>query len=306
MVKSHGCTHPVKDFRKDGEEIHHQNNGGSTSNHDQLELRSSEGGMDCVDSGIVRFNARQMSVDDALKEDSTGTTTWYSGTADDTCKQTSFPDRTRLNHLVLSQIVTVEDDVTANEKECEQEILLTNDDTGYFKTEKEKETNRNKSQIEDEILPTSVSVLKSESFPDRSVLCKDSVDESTKTDDFDVVDAPITIKVYDSSEEKLQNKPSDWLPTFTIMDLIFALLGVCFFVADIYTDWRLAFKYYFSNHMDMFYWTLGIILVPAILSGIISMIWSYNDHQYSEDKLDLVMLVLKVVFSILQLGRCFR
>lgn len=112
-----------------------------------------------------------------------------------------------------------------------------------------------------------------------------------------------------------------WIKEYNCLDLFLALASIGFFLADVVSDWRLAGIYYFDNQMSLFVLTVVFIVVPSLISAIITVIWSAMDHQVYKAHIndqksrhirrsntigDNILLVLKVVFSVFQLGRCFR
>lgn len=112
-----------------------------------------------------------------------------------------------------------------------------------------------------------------------------------------------------------------WIKEYKCLDIFLALFSIGFFLADVVSDWRLAVIYYFDNQMSLFALTVVFIVLPSLISAVITIIWSAMDHQVYKAHLhnqksrhihrsntvgDNIILMLKVVFSIFQLGRCFR
>lgn len=110
----------------------------------------------------------------------------------------------------------------------------------------------------------------------------------------------------------IKRKPSDkpdWPPKFQIKDIILAFIGFLTFAIDYGTDIRLLIYYYTEQRWSHLYLTAGFIIVPSVISGIISMIW-YKMY-YRRDKRNKyehakTLYVFRIVLSFLQLGRLWR
>lgn len=107
---------------------------------------------------------------------------------------------------------------------------------------------------------------------------------------------------------KPSNKP-DWPPRFQIKDIILAFIGFLTFAIDYGTDIRLLIYYYTEQRWSHLYLTAGFIVVPSVISGIISMIW-YKMY-YRRDKRNnydhaRTLYLFRIALSFLQLGRLWR
>lgn len=110
----------------------------------------------------------------------------------------------------------------------------------------------------------------------------------------------------------IKTKPSDksdWPPKFQIKDIILAFIGFLTFAIDYGTDIRLLIYYYTEQRWSHLYLTAGFIIVPSVISGIISMIWYkmyYKRdirHEYKHAK---TLYLFRILLSFLQLGRLWR
>lgn len=104
------------------------------------------------------------------------------------------------------------------------------------------------------------------------------------------------------------NKP-EWPPRFQIKDIILAFIGFLTFAIDYGTDIRLLIYYYTEQRWSHLYLTAGFIVVPSVISGIISMIW-YKMY-YRRDKRNKydharTLYLFRIALSFLQLGRLWR
>lgn len=107
---------------------------------------------------------------------------------------------------------------------------------------------------------------------------------------------------------KPSNKP-EWPPRFQIKDIILAFIGFLTFAIDYGTDIRLLIYYYTEQRWSHLYLTAGFIVVPSVISGIISMIW-YKMY-YRRDKRNnydhaRTLYLFRIALSFLQLGRLWR
>lgn len=110
----------------------------------------------------------------------------------------------------------------------------------------------------------------------------------------------------------IKTKPSikpDWPPRFQIKDIILAFIGFLTFAIDYGTDIRLLIYYYTEQRWSHLYLTAGFIVVPSVISGIISMIW-YKMY-YRRDKRNnydhaRTLYLFRIALSFLQLGRLWR
>lgn len=110
----------------------------------------------------------------------------------------------------------------------------------------------------------------------------------------------------------IKTKPSikpDWPPRFQIKDIILAFIGFLTFAIDYGTDIRLLIYYYTEQRWSHLYLTAGFIVVPSVISGIISMIW-YKMY-YRRDKRNKydharTLYLFRIALSFLQLGRLWR
>lgn len=107
---------------------------------------------------------------------------------------------------------------------------------------------------------------------------------------------------------KPSNKP-DWPPKFQIKDIILAFIGFLTFAIDYGTDIRLLIYYYTEQRWSHLYLTAGFIIVPSVISGIISMIWYkmyYKRDIRHEYKHARTLYLFRILLSFLQLGRLWR
>ncbi|KAJ8303175.1 hypothetical protein KUTeg_019571 [Tegillarca granosa] len=129
-------------------------------------------------------------------------------------------------------------------------------------------------------------------------------------------DTPLVPKPDETS--KTTETTEIWPPKLTIMDLISAIISCVFFITDIASDWRLVVIYFLQKEYTLFGLTIAFIMVPALILGTISIIWSAVEHAHmkakqssgsgSSDQAEWDSkshLVIRVIFSLLQLGRCF-
>lgn len=121
-------------------------------------------------------------------------------------------------------------------------------------------------------------------------------------DDGNVTLCCLTIKTKPSDK-------SDWPPKFQIKDIILAFIGFLTFAIDYGTDIRLLIFYYTEQRWSHLYLTAGFIVVPSVISGIISMIWYKmyyrrdKRHKYEHAR---TLYLFRIVLSFLQLGRLWR
>ena len=110
----------------------------------------------------------------------------------------------------------------------------------------------------------------------------------------------------------IKTRPSDkpdWPPKFQIKDIILAFVGFLTFAIDYGTDIRLLIFYYTEHRWTHLYLTAGFIVVPSVISGIISVIWYkmyYRRdlrHKYNHAR---TLYLFRIVLSFLQLGRLWR
>lgn len=110
----------------------------------------------------------------------------------------------------------------------------------------------------------------------------------------------------------IKTKPSDkpdWPPKFQIKDIILAFIGFLTFAIDYGTDIRLLIYYYTEQRWSHLYLTAGFIIVPSVISGIISMIWYkmyYKRDIRHEYKHARTLYLFRILLSFLQLGRLWR
>ncbi|XP_061172140.1 XK-related protein 6-like [Saccostrea echinata] len=110
----------------------------------------------------------------------------------------------------------------------------------------------------------------------------------------------------------IKTKPStklDWPPRFQIKDIVLAFIGFFTFAVDYGTDIRLLVFYYYENRLTHLYLTAGFIIVPSVISGIISVIW-YKMY-YRRDKRNKyehakTLYIFRITLSFFQLGRLWR
>ena len=75
-------------------------------------------------------------------------------------------------------------------------------------------------------------------------------------------------------------KKRTWPPKYYMHDLVFSMLAVCVYVFDIGTDVSLIIQYIIKRKITEMCWSIGFIVVPSVVSGIVSLSWAYIDHTH--------------------------
>ncbi|XP_060077509.1 XK-related protein 6-like [Ylistrum balloti] len=98
-----------------------------------------------------------------------------------------------------------------------------------------------------------------------------------------------------------------WPPGYTRLDLAFSIISVLMFFVDLGTDVALVVRYHVTNQYVLRNLTLGFILVPALVSGTVSIVWSYIDYSnHTRHNRSKWPMIIRCVFTFLQLGRMYR
>ncbi|XP_033737428.1 XK-related protein 6-like [Pecten maximus] len=98
-----------------------------------------------------------------------------------------------------------------------------------------------------------------------------------------------------------------WPPVYTKLDLAFSIISLVMFAVDLGTDIALVVRYHLTRQYVLRNLTLGFILVPAVVSGAVSVVWSYIDYRnHASHNRSKRPMVIRCLFTFFQLGRVYR
>lgn len=98
-----------------------------------------------------------------------------------------------------------------------------------------------------------------------------------------------------------------WPPVYKKIDVIFSIISLLMYAGDLVTDILLVVTYHLTGQTTLRDLTLGFILVPAIVSGFVSVVWSCIDYaNHPSHNRSKLPMVIRCMFTFFQLGRMYR
>ena len=123
----------------------------------------------------------------------------------------------------------------------------------------------------------------------KQISCQPTCDGGDKNDEVDSVPQEqieaekktvfVTDPEQNAQDQQPQIKKRNWPPRYYKHDMVFSILAVFVYVFDIVTDVILIIQYYLRNQRTEMWLSIGFVVAPSIVSGIVSLTWAYFDHK---------------------------
>lgn len=98
-----------------------------------------------------------------------------------------------------------------------------------------------------------------------------------------------------------------WPPVYNRLDLLFSVSSLVIFCVDLGSDIALVRQYHVTGRYALMGLTLAFIIVPALISGGVSVVWSCIDYSTRQrHNRNKKQMIIRTAFTFFQLGRVYR